>query len=76
MTQPTPPQSLVRKIATKIANEPVVVLTTTIAGGIAWLFGNDSFLPHVTDATQTTITSIVAFLVSVAARQFVTPTRK
>lgn len=81
MIDPEPPAqpagtSWLRKIANKIANEPVVVLTATVGGGITWLFGHFSFLPAMSDTTQSTVTTIVVVLVGLVARQFVTPTNK
>jgi hypothetical protein len=71
-----PFKALFQKAVNFVANEPVTVITTVVAGGITWLFSHFSFLPPVSDTTRNTVVTLVVALVGLIVRQFVTPTRK
>lgn len=69
-------RALFQKLVNLVANEPVAVITTVVAGGIGWLFSHFSFLPPVSDTTRNAIVTLVVALVGWVVRQYVTPTRK
>jgi hypothetical protein len=70
--------TILRTIATRLANEPVVHIAGTVQAGAVWLFTYvaTGWNPNAHQQQLAGIATAAAYAVSFIARQFVTPVTK